>query len=283
MKGQDAKIVSLNRKIHETAIVHPGAKLGVNVEIGPYAVIGDNVEIGDGTVVGPHAVITGYTIIGKNNKIGAGAAVGSDPQDLKYRGEKSYLFIGDNNIIREYASISRGTEGGGGETRIGNGNLIMTYVHVAHDCKIGNHCVVASGAALAGHVVVEDRVVIGGMAGVHQFCRIGTMAMVGAMSKVSQDVPPYLTVDGHPARAVGINVVGLRRNGLPPAVRQEIKKAYRILYRSGLNVSQAIQKMEQELTNYPEIDHFIRFLRQAERGICQVERDKRNKMDEDEG
>lgn len=282
MKGQDAKVVSLNRKIHETAIVSPEAKLGLNVEIGPYAIIGDNVEIGDGTVVGPHAVISGWTIIGKNNKIGIGATVGSDPQDLKYGGEKTYLFIGDDNIIREYAAIHRGTEGGGGETRIGNGNLIMTYVHVGHDCKIGNRCVIVSGAALAGHVIIEDRAVIGGMSGIHQFCRVGSLAMVGALTKVSQDVPPFMTVDGHPARVAGINVVGLRRNGVAPEVRSEIKKAFRLLYRSGLNVTQAIQKMEQDLANYPETDHFIRFLHQAERGVCQADRNRKAKTEEDE-
>lgn len=268
MKPQESKVISFNRKIHETAIVHSGAKIGPNVEIGPYAIVGENVEIGDGTVVGPHAVLDGWTVIGKNNKIYAGAAIGADPQDLKFQGEKSYLFIGDHNIIREYATISRGTEGGGGETRIGNNNLFMAYTHVAHDCQVGNHVIMSNSSALAGHVTVEDRVVIGGLAGVHQFCKVGRMAMIGAHTVIVKDVPPYVIVDGNPAKVFGINIVGLRRNGVTPEARAEIKKGYKILYRSNLNVTQAIEQMEQELPGIAEIDHFIRFIRSAERGIC---------------
>ncbi|HHW14634.1 MAG TPA: acyl-ACP--UDP-N-acetylglucosamine O-acyltransferase [Firmicutes bacterium] len=264
----ETKVVPISRKIHPTAIVHPGAVIGLNVEIGPYAIIGENVQIGEGTVIGPHAVITGWTTIGKNNKIYAGAQLGIEPQDLKFKGEKSYLVIGDNNLIREYATITRGTEGGGGETRLGDGNLVMTYAHIDHDVQIGNHCVIVNGAALGGHVVIEDRVTIGGLSGIHQFTKIGRMAMIGACTKVVKDVPPYVTVDGHPARVVGINVVGLRRNGVPQDVREEIKRAYKILYRSDLNVTQAIEQMENQLEGLPEIDHFIRFIRSAERGIC---------------
>lgn len=264
----DSKVIPISRKIHETAIVQPGAKLGPNVEIGPFSLIGADVEIGEGTVVGSHVVITGWTTIGKNNKIYSGAQLGIDPLDLKFQGEKSYLVIGDNNLIREYAVISRGTEGGGLETRIGNDNLIMTFVHIGHDTQIGNHCIIVNGAALGGHVIVEDRAVVGGLSGIHQFTKIGRMAMIGACTKVVKDIPPYVTVDGHPARVVGINSTGLRRNDVSQEVREEIKRAYKILYRSDLNVSQAIEQMENQLHAYPEIDHFIRFLRSADRGIC---------------
>lgn len=254
-------------KVHETAIVYPGVKLGKNVEIGPYSVIGPNVEIGDNTVIGPHVVIEGWTTIGCHNKIFVGASIGLEPQDLKYHGEKSFIFIGDNNTIREYVTINRGTEGGGGETRIGNDNLIMAYCHVAHDCQLGNHIIMSNAANLAGHITVEDHARIAGLSGIHQFVRVGKMAMVGAHTKVVKDVPPYIIVDGHPARVAGINVVGLRRNGLSPEIRQEIKRAYKILYRTELNVSQAIEKMDQELATSPEIEHFLRFLRNATRGI----------------
>lgn len=254
-------------KIHETAIVYPGAKIAPNVEIGPYSIIGPHVEIGEGTKVGPHVMIDGWTKIGLNNTIYFGASIGLEPQDLKFYGEKSFLAIGDNNIIREYVTINRGTEGGGGETRIGNNNLIMAYCHVAHDCQLGNYIVMSNSANLAGHVVVEDHAVVAGVTGVHQFVRIGKMSMVGAHTKVVKDVPPYVMVDGHPARAVGINAVGLRRNGLSPEVRDEIKRAYKILFRSELNISQAIERMDQELKTSPEIEHFLRFLRNATRGI----------------
>ena len=256
------------RDIHETALVHPGAKLGKNIVIGPYAIIGENVELGDGCIVGPHVVIDGWTNLGANNKVYHGASVGVEPQDLKFKGEKSFLFIGDDNTIRENVTISRGTDGGGGETRIGNHNLFMAYSHVAHDCQVGNNIVLANCSALAGHVTVEDRVTIGGLSGIHQFTKIGKMSMLGACTKIVKDVPPFIIVDGNPARVAGINIVGLRRNDILPETRDEIKRAYRILYRSNLSIEQAIEKMEHELQGTAEIDHFIRFLRSAERGIC---------------
>ncbi|MFW6386757.1 MAG: acyl-ACP--UDP-N-acetylglucosamine O-acyltransferase [Bacillota bacterium] len=254
--------------IHDTAIVHQGAKIGKNVEVGPYSIIGENVEIGEGTEIGPHVVIRGWTRIGKNNKIFHGASIGFIPQDLKFDGEKSYLYIGDNNTIRENVTIHRGTEEGGGETRVGSNNLIMAYCHVAHDCQLGNHIIMGNAVNLAGHVVVEDHAVITGLTGIHQFVQIGSIAMVGAHSKVVKDVPPYILVDGHPARVNGINVVGLRRNGIKPELRSEIKRAYKILYRSNLNMDEAIQKMDQELDASEEIEHFLRFLRNVQRGIC---------------
>lgn len=264
----DNKVIPLHTHIHPTAIVHPGAQLGVGVEIGPYSIIGENVEIGDETKIGAHCVIDGWTKIGCRNRIYTGAVIGNEPQDLKFHGEKTYLFIGDDNLIREYVTISRGTEGGGGETRIGNSCLLMSYVHVAHDVQMGDHCVAGHATGIAGHVVVEDRVILGGIVGVHQFSKIGRMAFVGAHSMINKDVPPYTLVDGNPAKPYGPNIVGLRRNGLTPEARMEIQRALKILYRSGLNVSQAIEVMERELAGSPEIDHILRFVRSADRGIC---------------
>lgn len=266
MQLVESKVINL-REIHETAIVHPNAKIGRNVVIGPYAIIGENVELGDNCIVGPQVQIEGWTIIGLSNRFFHGATIGCEPQDLKFKGEKSFLVIGDNNIFRENVTISRGTEGGGGETRIGNYNLLMAYSHVAHDCQIGSHVIIGNCSALAGHVVVEERAIISGLTGVHQFSKIGKMAMIGSSSKIVKDIPPFVLVDGNPAKVAGINVVGLRRNGIESEIRDEIKKAYRILYRSNLTISKAIEQMEQELQGIQEIDHFIRFLRNAERGI----------------
>lgn len=260
------------RKIHETAVIHPGARLGKDVEVGPYAVIGENVIIGDGTKVGAHVVIDGWTSIGKNCVIFPGASIGAEPQDLKFYGEKSYVFIGDNNKIRECVTVNRAT-GEGEETRIGSNCLLMAYAHVAHNCVVGNNVVLANAATLAGHVVVEDRAIVGGLAGVHQFVKIGRNAMIGGASKVVQDVPPYVIVDGHPAKVAGLNNVGLSRNGVSEMARRNLKRAYRILYRNGLSLAQAIAVMEQELDSCPEIEHFMRFLRNAERGICRSRRD----------
>jgi len=260
------------RKIHETAVIHPGARIGKDVEIGPYAVIGENVLIGDGVQVGAHVVIDGWTSIGKNSVIFPSASIGSEPQDLKFRGEKSYVFIGENTKVREFATINRAT-GEGEETRVGSNCLLMAYTHVAHNCVIGNNVVMSAAAMLAGHVVVEDRAVIGGQAGVHQFVKIGRNAMVGATSKVVQDVPPFVIVDGHPAKVVGLNNVGIARSGIGDIARRNLKKAYKILYRSGVSLPQAIAVMEQELESCEEVEQFLRFLRNAERGICRGRRD----------
>ena len=261
-------VVPMRTEIHPTAIVHPKARIGSNVKIGPFAVIGEHVEIGDGCIIGPHVVIEGRTTIGRNNRIYAGACLGIEPQHLNYRGEDTTLIIGDNNIIREYATLCRGTVAGGGETRIGNDNMIMTNVHIGHDVHIGNGVILTHATGLAGHVVIEDRATIGGLVGIHQFTRVGTMAMVGAHSYVNKDVPPYLLVTGNPAHVYGVNITGLRRNNISPEVRREIQRAYKILYRAGYNVSQALEQMERELTGIQEIEHLLRFVRQAERGIC---------------
>lgn len=265
------KVVAL-RKIHETAVVHPNARIGKDVEIGPYAVIGENVVIGEGTKISAHVVVDGWTSIGKHCVIYPSASIGADPQDLKFYGEKSYVFIGDYTKIREFATVNRAT-GEDEETRIGSHCLLMAYTHVAHNCVVGNHVIMSNAATLAGHVVVEDRAVIGGLAGVHQFVKIGQNAMVGGASKVVQDVPPFVIVDGHPARVSGLNNVGMSRSGVTVESRKEIKKAYKTLYRSGLTLPQAIAVMEQELESHPEVEHFLRFLRNVERGICRGRRE----------
>ena len=260
------------RKIHETAVVHPGARIGKDVEIGPYAVIGENVLIGDGTVIGAHVVVDGWTSIGKNCVIFHSASIGTEPQDLKFNGEKSYVYIGDNTKIREFATVNRAT-GENEETRVGSNCLLMAYTHVAHNCVVGNHVIMSNAATLAGHVIVEDRAVIGGLAGVHQFVKIGRNAMVGGASKVVQDVPPYVIVDGHPAKVSGLNNVGMSRSGISLSARRNLKKAYKLLYRSGLSLAQAIAVMEQDLESCEEIEHFMRFLRNAERGVCRSRKD----------
>ncbi|MBP7247570.1 MAG: acyl-ACP--UDP-N-acetylglucosamine O-acyltransferase [Negativicutes bacterium] len=257
--------------IHPTAIVEEGAVIGEGVEIGPYAVIGPNVQIGDGCKIGPHVVIAGSTMIGKNCRFSPGASIGSVPQDLKYKGEKSFLVIGDNCTFREYCTISLGT-GENGETRIGSNCLFMAYTHVAHDCIVGNHVIMSNVATLAGHVSVEDRVVIGGLAAVHQFTKIGRNAMLGGGALVSHDVPPYTIVAGYPAKVRGLNNVGMARAGVSEQIRREIKKAFRILYRSSLSLSEAITQMEEQLVFSDELDHFVRFLRNAERGVCPAQR-----------
>ena len=255
--------------IHATAVVSPQAHIGKNVQIGPYAVIEDHVSIGDGTIIGAHAVIHEWTTIGENCHIFQCASVGEVPQDLKFKGEKSTTVIGDRTSIREFATIHRAT-GEGEETRIGNDCLLMAYTHVAHNCVVGNNVIMSNAAMIAGHVVVEDRVAIGGMTGVHQFVKIGRNAMVGGASKLVQDVVPYTIVDGRPAKAVGLNTVGISRAGIAPESRRRLKQAYRILYRSGLSLPQAIAVIEQEIPACDEVDHILRFLRNAERGICRV-------------
>ncbi len=259
--------------IHETAVIAPGAKIAENVKIGHYSVIGENVEIGEGTKIGPHVVIHGWTQIGKDCRIFQGASIGEEPQDLKFKGEKSYTIIGDRTTIREGATIHRAT-GEGEETRVGNDCLLMALTHVAHNCVVGNHVIMSNLASLAGHAIVEDRAVIGGMAGVHQFVKIGRNAMVGGMSKLTQDVVPYTIVDGQPAKVVGLNAVGISRAGIKLDARRNIKKAYKLLYRSGLSLQQAIAVIEQEVDSCEEVEHFLRFLRNAERGICRERRER---------
>ncbi|MDX9703551.1 MAG: acyl-ACP--UDP-N-acetylglucosamine O-acyltransferase [Candidatus Auribacterota bacterium] len=254
--------------IHKTAIVHPKAKIAEGVEIGPYSVIGENVSIGKNTKIGPHVVIDGWTEIGEENRIFQFASIGAISQDLKYHGEEAYLKIGNRNTIREYVTMNIGTEGGGGVTKVGDNNLFMISSHIAHDCVLGNNIIIANVGTLAGHITIDDGAIVGGVVAIHQFCRIGKMAIIGGCSKVVQDIPPYMMADGHPAQVRGINLVGLRRKEFDKDSVSRIKDAHRILYRSNLNTSQAIDKMKEELgTDDPEIKTIIDFIALSERGI----------------
>jgi len=252
--------------IHSTALVSKNAKIGDNVAIGPYAVIGDEVVIGAGTKIGNHCVVEGNTVIGKNCDIFTGAVIGSRPQDLKYKGEKVYLEIGDNNIIREYCTFNPGTEDGG-KTIVGSGNLIMAYSHVAHDCRVGNNCVLANGATLAGHVTIEDKAVIGGLVAIHQFVRVGMLSIIGGCSKVVQDIPPYSTCDGHPAAVFGLNLIGLRRHNVPKESIGLLDDAFRILFSSGLSIKHALEKLTKEVKLTSEVAYLVEFIKKTERGI----------------
>ncbi len=253
-------------RIHPTAIVHPTSELANDVEVGPYSFIGKNVTVGEGTKIGVRVYIDGWTVIGKKNHIFTGAIIGSEPQDLKFKGEKTFLRIGDGNTIREYVTINRGTKGSGGETIIGSQNLLMAYCHVAHDCHLGSGIVMANAAILGGHVTIEDKVYISGLAGVHHFVTIGELAMVGGCSKVVQDIPPFMIADGRPAQVKGLNVIGLRRNNYSPEARATLKKAYRILYRSHLSTSRAISKVEEEVELTEEVSHLLEFMRRRLKG-----------------
>lgn len=256
-------------KIHKTAVISSCCQLGLNIEVGPYAVISDNTVIGSNTVIGAHAVIGQSTAIGENCRIYPYASVGSNPQDKKYCGEESYVTIGDHTQIREFVTINRAT-GEGEETRIGSDCLLLAYSHVAHNCVVGNEVVLSNAVMLAGHVQVEDGAIIGGLTGVHQFVKIGRKSMIGGASKVVQDVPPYITAAGNPAHAAGLNLIGMLRAGIDENSRQTIKKAYKILYLSGLGLEQAVIVMRQQLPKCAELEQFMNFLNEADRGICRV-------------
>ncbi|HZX43915.1 MAG TPA: acyl-ACP--UDP-N-acetylglucosamine O-acyltransferase [Myxococcaceae bacterium] len=253
--------------VHPTAIVAPGARLHPTVEIGPYVVIGSQVEIGAGTTVGPHAVIEGRTRLGERNRVFQFASVGAQPQDLKYAGEDSALEIGNENLIREFTTLHKGTTGGGGVTRIGDRNLFMAYAHVAHDCQVGNGCVLANGATLGGHVEVGDHVILGGLAAVHQFTRIGRHAFVAGGAMVVMDVPPFCTAQGDRAELVGINGIGLARHGFSEEQIARVKEAYRILFRSKLPLEDATERLRAELGDQPEIQVLLGFVTTSQRGI----------------
>ncbi len=254
--------------IHPTAIVSSEAFIDSDVEIGPYTVIGPDVRIGSGTVVGSHVVMEGPTRIGTGCRIFQFASIGAPPQDLKFEGERCEVIIGNNNTIREFVTIHRATAADIAMTCIGDDNLLMAYCHVAHNCKLGNHIVMSNATNLAGHIHVEDYAIIGGMSGVHQFTRIGCHAMISGASAVTQDVPPYVTVAGNHARPYGLNLIGLKRRGFPEETVGELKKAYRIVFRSSLRVSAAAEKIREEIPDSPEVGHFIAFIEKSERGVC---------------
>ena len=253
-------------KIDKTAIVHPQAKLSDDIEIGPYATIGKNVIIEKGARIGARVSIEGWTQIGKNCRIFTGAVVGSISQDLKYRGKKAKLIIGDNNVIREYVTLNLGSSPDR-PTVIGNDNLIMAYAHVAHDCKVGNKVIMANAATLAGHVVIEDKVIIGGLTAIHQFCRMGMLSITGGCSKVTQDIIPYSVADGHPARPYGLNIVGLKRANFSSSLRLQLNRAFKWLFGSNSSISKALKKIENEIPSSPELSNMINFIKTAERGI----------------
>jgi UDP-N-acetylglucosamine acyltransferase len=253
--------------VHATAQIAPGVKLGADVEIGAYCVIAADVEIGDGTVLGPHVVVHGPTRIGRDNRIHAFASVGGDPQDKKFEGERSELVIGDRNRIREFVTINRGTGQGGGATRIGNDNWIMAYVHIAHDCQVGSHTVFSNNATLAGHVVIGDHVILSGFSGVHQFCRIGEHAFIGMGCLVNGDVPPFVIMANEYGRPRGINTEGLKRRGFSPERIAGIRRAYKVLYMSGLQLSEAREELARIAAESPDVATMIEFLQQAQRPI----------------
>jgi UDP-N-acetylglucosamine acyltransferase len=253
--------------IHPTAIVEAGAKIGANVEIGPYTLVGANVEIGDNTVIGPHVVIKGHTRIGRDNRIFQFCSLGEIPQDKKYTGEPTRLEIGDRNTIREFCTFNLGTVQDRGATSIGDDNWLMAYVHIAHDCVVGNKTIFANGASLAGHVVVEDWVIFGGFSGVHQFCRIGAHVMTAASSLILQDVPPYVMAAGNSAQPYGIHVEGLKRRGFTAEAITALKRAYRTLYKSGLTLEEAKAKLAEDARTQPDIQRIVDFLGGSKRGI----------------
>jgi UDP-N-acetylglucosamine acyltransferase len=257
----------MKTEMHTSAVISKKAKLADNVSIGQHAIIGDNVAIGEGTKIGAHCVIEGNTTIGAYCEIFTGAVLGSRPQDLKYKGEKSLLEIGDNNIIREYCTFNPGTEDGA-KTEIGNNNLFMAYSHVAHDCIVGNNCIIANNGTLAGHVTIEDMAVVGGLVAIHQFVRIGRLSIIGGCSKVVQDIPPYSTCDGHPARVYGLNLVGLRRHNIPKESLRQLDRAFSVLFNEGLSIKHALQRLEQEIKPASvEISYLVSFIKKSERGI----------------
>lgn len=253
-------------RTYPNAVISKKAKLSEDVLVGPNSIIGDNVVIGPGTRIGAFCVIEGNTTIGKNCEIFTGAVIGSPPQDLKYKGEKSFLEIGDNNIIREYCTFNPGTQEGS-KTIVGNNNLFMAYSHIAHDCRVGSGCIIANNGTLAGHVTVEDKAVVGGLVAVHQFVRIGVLSIIGGCSKVVQDIPPYSTCDGHPARVYGLNLIGLRRNNISRESMHQLNHAFKILFNSGLSLKHAIEKLKKEITPCNECAYLIDFIKNSQRGI----------------
>ena len=252
--------------IHDTAIIHPNAKIGDGTSIGPYSIIGEHVKLGSNCRIGSSVLIEGHTALGENNRVFHGAAIGTIPQDLKYGGALSYVRIGDNNVMREYVTINCATDEGE-STLIGNENLLMAYVHVAHNCLLGDHVILANSVNLAGHVNIQDYAIIGGVVPVHQFVTVGAHSFIGGGSRIPKDIPPFVKVAGNPPRISGINAVGLQRRGFTSEQISQIKQAYKYLYRSGLNVTQALELIEKELPRTPEVMMFVDFINESRRGI----------------
>jgi len=254
--------------IHETALVHPTAEVADGVEIGPYSIIGEKVTIGKDTRIGPHVVIDKWTVIGKGCQIYQYVSLGTPPQHLRYNGEETYVIIGDNNIIREFVSIHRGTPFGNGKTVLGNDNYIMATAHIAHDCIIGNRIIVASYAALGGHVEIEDCAVIGGIVAIHQYVRIGAYAFVGGATAITRDIPPYVTASGMKANIYGINARNLQRHNVPEEAIKGLRKAYKMLFRSPLIMEEAVKKVQEDpIYDLPEVRHMVDFIKGTKRGV----------------
>ncbi len=253
--------------IHPTAIIDPKAELDSDVEVGPYSVIKGDVIIGSGTKIGSHVIIEKYVQIGRNCMIFQYASIGAIPQDLKFKGEKTYLKIGDGTVVREFTTLNRGTGLGGGVTEVGENNLLMAYVHIAHDCITGRNVILANNTQLSGHVTIGDYANIAGFVGVQQFVRIGAYAYVGGKSAVGKDIPPYVIVSGDRAKLYGLNSVGLKRNGFSESTISKLKKSYRIVFRIGLTMNEAIARIKAEVDQVPEVVNFVEFLKTAQRGI----------------
>ncbi|MCE5195287.1 MAG: acyl-ACP--UDP-N-acetylglucosamine O-acyltransferase [Nitrospiraceae bacterium] len=258
----------MSAQIHQSAIISPKAEIDEDVSIGPFCIIGEGVKIKKGTSIASNVIIEGDTEIGEGCKISSFVSIGLQPQDLKYKDEKTAVRIGSNNTIREYITIHRASIGGDGITSVGDNNFLMAYVHIAHDCKVGNNIVMANLATLAGHVVIEDHVVLGGVVAIHQNARVGAYSMIGGLSGVSLDVPPYALASGTRAKLYGLNLVGLKRAGFSDAVLDDLKKAYKILFRDKNTLKEAIKKVQQELPFTDEIKHLLEFIEKNKRGIC---------------
>ena len=253
--------------IHSTAIVHPKAQIAEGVSIGPYSVIGEQVTIGKDTKIASHVLIEGWTTIGERNQLHSFSCIGTPPQDVGYKNEETYLFIGNDNVIREFATVHRATTKADRKTEIGNKNYLMAYSHVAHDCKLGNSIIMANSAGLAGHITIEDYAILGGIVGVHQYVRIGAYAMIGGQSAIVQDIPPYVSAAGNRAQLYGLNTIGLKRKGFSDEVINNLKKAYKIIFRSGMTIEEAIKKVVEEFPDSKEVNYFVDFMRHSKRGV----------------
>ena len=253
--------------IHPTAIVHPRAKIAEGVEIGAYSVVGEHVSVGKDTRIASHVLVEGWTTIGERNQIFPFSCIGTAPQDIGYKNEETYLIIGNDNVIRESATVHRATTKEDRVTVIGNNNFLMAYSHVAHDCKLGNHIIMANSVGLGGHITVGDYAILGGIVAVHQFVRIGAYAIIGGQSAVPQDIPPYVSASGNRAKLYGLNLVGLKRRGFSEQSIANLKKAYRIIFRSGLILEEALAKVKAELGDSPEAMHLMEFMKNSKRGI----------------
>lgn len=251
--------------IHPSAIVHPRAEIGRDVEIGAYAIVGEGCVVGDGCVVAPRAMLERNVILGQGVRVGAGSVLGGDPQDLKYKGEPTTVEVGEGTTIREYSTINRGTTQSF-KTTVGKNCFLMSYVHLAHDCHIGDGVIISNATQLAGHVTIDDKAILSGLVAVHQFATIGRFSFIGGCSRVAKDVPPYVKAVGNPIKLYGLNSVGLERNGFPEEVRRELKRAYRLFFKSELNLSQARERATAELHQYPEIQEFLAFFDRSDRG-----------------